>query len=88
MIKAAVTIASAAVLAGFLTVMPGMNVEAGTPKAEIAPKVETMTEKPAALRLDPRTAGCAQRAWPYYEKDCLSGGEPRQVRRISLDRLN
>jgi hypothetical protein len=86
MIKAAITVTAAAVLAGFLTVLPGMNVEAGTPKAEVAPKVEITVEKAAAL--DTRVAGCTQRAWPYYEKDCLTGGEPRRVRLITLDRVN
>jgi len=84
MIKAAITVTTAAVLAGCLTVLPGMNVEAGTPKPETAPKVEAAVEKP----FDTRVAGCAQRAWPYYEKDCLTGGEPRRVRLITLDRVN
>ena len=88
MIKAAITVATAAALAGFLTVLPGMNVEAGTPKAEVAPKVETTVEKPAADRLETRAAGCSQRAWPYYEKDCLTGGEQLRVRLITLDRVN
>src|SRR5712691_4557734 len=86
MIKAAITVATAAALAGFLVVLPGMNVEAGTPKPETAPKVEAAVEKPAAL--ETRAPGCTQRAWPYYEKDCLTGGEPRRVRLITLDRVN
>ena len=84
MIKAAITVATAAALAGFLAVLPGMDVEAGTPKPDTAPRVEAAVEKP----LDTRVAGCSQRAWPYYEKDCLTGGEPRRVRLITLDRVN
>ena len=49
-----------------------------------------------ADRLDVRASGsgCAQRAWPYYEADCLVDfdsrwrGEPRKVRLVTTDRIN
>jgi len=95
MIKLAITIGAAAMLAGVLTILPGMapNVEAGTPAVESAPLT---TEVPAAKqdRL-PVASGvpCAQRAWPYYGQDCLVDfdsrfrGEPRKVRLVTTDRL-
>ena len=56
-----------------------------------------MTEQSAgkADRLDMRTPNsCSQRAWPYYEADCLVDfdarwrGEPRKVRLVTTDRVN
>jgi hypothetical protein len=95
MIKFAITIAAAAVLAGLLTALPAPNVEAGTPalqsaapKAEIAAPSATTDRPPAAP-----AAACSQRAWPYYEQACLvdsgvrSRAEPRKVRLITIDRL-
>jgi hypothetical protein len=97
MIKFAITIGAAAMLAGVLTILPGMapNVEAGTPALEsAAPK--TAAPAPAAKqdRL-PMAAGsaCSQRAWPYYDQACLVDsdsrlrGEPRKVRIVTTDRL-
>jgi hypothetical protein len=82
MIKIAFTICTAAVLAAVVSALPAPPVEARTPKAEPATKIET------------QSSPCAQRAWPYYGQDCVIdfdarwGGEPRKVRLITTDRLN
>ena len=101
MLKFAATIGTALLCAGLLTVLPGVapEVAAGTPKAQ---PVRAHGESPAEPgtrkgdRMDARAPGngCSQRAWPYYEADCLVGsdtrgrGGPRQVRLVTLDRIN
>jgi hypothetical protein len=80
MIKAAASIGAAAILTAFVSMVPAPRVEAGTPVASSAG--------------EGRTAGCAQRAWPYSQHGCLSEfearwhGEPRKVRLVTTDRLN
>ena len=101
MLKIAATIGTALLCAGLLTLLPGMarDVAAGTPKAQpVGAYGEIASEQPAgkADRLDARAAGtdCSQRAWPYYQQDCLVDfaarwrGEPRKVRLVTTDRLN
>ena len=97
MIKIAATVGAAALVATFVAFV-APNVQAGTPKAEtLAPQTETAA--PAAARKGDRLevkvpgAGCSQRAWPYYEQDCLIdfesrwSGEPRKVRLVTTDRV-
>ena len=97
MIKLAITIGAAAMLAGVLTILPGMapNVEAGTPAVESALRG---AEVPAPAAKQDRLSvasgvPCAQRAWPYYGQDCVVDfdsrfrGEPRKVRLVTTDRL-
>lgn len=86
MIKAAVTIGCAAILAGFICMLPAPRVEAGTPQAA-PPAVAVAAALQPAKAADPRTSDCAQRAWPYYDHGCLAG-EPRKVRLVTTDRLN
>jgi hypothetical protein len=97
MIKFAITIGAAAMLAGLLTILPAMapNVEAGTPVTEsAAPVSEAPVQAAKADRLPVATgAACAQRAWPYYDRACLVDldgrfrGESRKVRLVTTDRL-
>jgi hypothetical protein len=100
MIKTAATVGAAALVAGFVAFV-APNVQAGTPKSEmIVPPVETVlpatpAAAPKADRLEVKApgAGCSQRAWPYYEQDCLVNfearwnGEPRKVRLVTTDRV-
>jgi hypothetical protein len=94
MIKFAITIGAAAMLAGFLTIVPTPGVEAGTPNIATAPKVEAPLQSAKSDRLPVATgAACSQRAWPYYDQACLAdfdtrfSGEPRKVRLVTTDRL-
>jgi hypothetical protein len=90
MIKAAITIGSAAILAGLVSMMPAPAVQAGTPSAPIGASASTL---PSAETAAPASR-CSQRAWPYYEQGCLTDfdarwrGEPRKVRVVTTDRLN
>jgi hypothetical protein len=97
MIKTAATVGAAALVAGFVAFV-GPNVQAGTPKAEtivapVATIVPAATAKADRLAVKVPGAGCSQRAWPYYEQDCLVdfearwSGEPRKVRIVTTDRL-
>ena len=99
MIKFAATIGAALLCAGVLTVLPTPDVAAGTPTAQSTAVDGESGAAPAtgkADRLDVRAPGngCSQRAWPYYEADCLvdfdarRGGEPRKVRLVTTDRIN
>jgi hypothetical protein len=79
MIKAAVTIGSAAILAGLVSILPAPGVEAGTSKAHLGAAVADLPQVPA-VRSDAgeaRAAGCSQRAWPYYGQDCLTDFDAR-----------
>jgi hypothetical protein len=100
MIKIAATAGTALLFAGLLTVLPGMtpDVAAGTPNLRSGIHAEA-TAAPTtgkADRLEVRIpgSGCSQRAWPYYEADCLVDfdarwrGEPRKVRLVTTDRVN
>ena len=97
MIKFAITIGAAAMLAGLVTILPGMvpNVEAGTPAAESALRGADVPAPAAKQDLLPVASGvaCSQRAWPYYGQDCVVDfdsrfrGEPRKVRLVTTDRL-
>jgi hypothetical protein len=94
MIKTAATVGFAALVAGFVA-FAGPNVEAA-PKIEAAAR-QAETAAPSLRkgdRLDRAAgAGCSQRAWPYYEQDCLVdfearwSGEPRKVRLVTTDRV-
>jgi len=97
MIKAAVAIGSAAILAGLISALPAPKVEAGTPASEVrVATLDPATQKSTAA--DPTEnrnpgADCSQRAWPYYEQGCLVDfdarwrGEPRKVRLVTTDRI-
>ena len=96
MIKLAITIGAAAMLAGVFTVLPGMapNVEAGTVIESPAPKADAPAQSAKGDRLPVAApAACSQRAWPYYDQACLVDfdgrfrGEPRKVRLVTTDRL-
>jgi hypothetical protein len=97
MIKLAITIGAAAMLAGLLTVLPGMapHVEAGTPAAESALRGSEVPAAAAKQDRLPVASGvpCSQRAWPYYGQGCVVDfdsrfrGEPRTVRLVTTDRL-
>jgi hypothetical protein len=98
MFRAAIAVGAAVLSATLLIVLPGMTprVAAGTPQPEAAAPVHAAVQQPVAKadRLDRVPgAGCSQRAWPYYDQDCLVDfdarwrGEPRKVRLITTDRL-
>jgi len=86
MIKTAISIGFAAVLAALVSAIPAPGVHAGAPEG--VPQAAGKTEA------DARTSGCSQRAWPYYEQGCVADfdarwrGEPRKVRLVTTDRLN
>ncbi|MFL4967608.1 MAG: hypothetical protein ACJ8EN_08920 [Xanthobacteraceae bacterium] len=93
MIKAAITIGSAAILAGLVSVMPAPGVQAGTPNAQIG--AAAALTQPSGAETPPVDGVCSQqRAWPYYDQGCLADfdarwrGEPRKVRLVTTDRLN
>ena len=76
-------IAAVALGAAVMLVVPGVSpeVEAGTPPAAVK-----------GDRLDYRPSGqaCSERAWPYYEPDCLRKTEASErplVRVLSFHRL-
>src|SRR5947209_9013251 len=71
MIKAFSAIAIAAFVAAALTVLPGF-----------APQVEASVPAPLAKadRLDVRSGGCAQQAWPNIEASCLRVPGSRTLR--------
>jgi hypothetical protein len=59
-----------------------------------SPQVEARTPSVKGDRLDYRPTGtaCSERAWPYYEVNCLRNrsqpnGQVRAVRIISTDRV-
>jgi hypothetical protein len=95
MIKAAITIGSAAILAGLVSMMPAPGVHAGTPNAQIV-TVAPSSQPASKIHEENGTpgSGCSHRAWPYYEQGCLADfdarwrGEPRKVRLVTTDRLN
>jgi hypothetical protein len=93
MIKAAITIGSAAILAGLASMMPAPSVQAGTSAARV--EAAASIQHPAGVAETPAiAAGCSQRAWPYYAQGCPTDfdarwrGEPRKVRLVTTDRLN
>ena len=83
MIKAAATLAAAAILAGFATMVPAPRVEAGVPSGAAVGASQAVEAN-----------GCAQRAWPYAQHGCQTAfdarwhGEARKVRLVTTDRLN
>jgi hypothetical protein len=101
MFKIAATVGTALLCAGLFTVLPGMtpDVAAGTPTAQPMglhgeTAITPTTGKADRLELRIPGSGCSQRAWPYYEADCLVDfdarwrGEPRRVRLVTTDRVN
>jgi hypothetical protein len=76
-------IAAAAIGAAVILALPGFSpqVEAGTGTHSPAVKGDRLTG-----------AACSQRAWPYYEPQCLRDaknvrGQARVVRIVSTDKL-
>jgi len=94
MFKPATTVASAAILAGLTCVMWAGGVHAGTLQAAGGTAVSPQAATSEATDARATSAGCAQRAWPYYAQGCQSGfdarwhGEPRKARLVTTDRLN
>jgi hypothetical protein len=84
MFKAAIAaIAALALCAGFIVIVLGISPQV----AASAPQRVTKAD-----RLDIQTYGptCSQRAWPYYEPDCLRKTEASArpiVRVVSIDQL-
>jgi len=81
MIKTISAIAVAALLAGAVTLLPGlsMQVQANVPAAG---KTDRADLPPA----------CAQQSWPYYQRDCLrdhgrNAGRSAAVRIVTADRV-
>jgi hypothetical protein len=83
--KALSAIAAIAFGAAVMLALPGFS-----------PEVEARTPPPAVKgdRLDYRPTGtaCAERAWPYYEANCLRdrnqpNGQARPVRIVTTDRF-
>lgn len=82
MIKTLSAIAVAAMLAGAVTLLPGlsMQVQANVPAAGKSDRADL---QPA----------CEQQSWPYYQRDCLrdhgrNAGRPAAVRIVTADRVD
>jgi hypothetical protein len=74
--KAIWAVATAAVVAAIITFIPSLSAVEASPRAV------------KGDRLDIRSAAsCAERAWPYYGRDCLRGA-PKSVRIVSTDRIS
>ena len=91
MFKAVISVGAAAIIATLVTVVPALQVEAGTALRGTVAPVEEEIQTPV-----PHDAGkrdCAQRAWPYYGQECLTPAEgrasadARAVRVVTTDRL-
>jgi len=85
MFKAVISVGAAAIIAALVTVVPALQVQAGTGLRGTVAPVEPAIE--AAAAHNPSKPDCAQRAWPYYGQDCLTAAEARAVRVVSTDRL-
>ena len=87
MIKFAITISAAALLAGLLTILPGMapNVEAGTVLESAAPKAEAPVQAGKGDRHGTRARQPVTTC--LVDFDGRFRGEPRKVRLVTTDRL-
>jgi len=70
--------------AGMVLALTGFSPEAGAGTPPKAVKGDRIDMRPIG-------ADCSQRAWPYFETQCLRdrkqlGGQARQVRVVSTDR--
>lgn len=81
MIKTLSAIAVAAMLAGAVTLLPGlsMQVQANVPAAGKTDRADLQ-------------ASCEQQSWPYYDRACLrdhgrNAGRPAAVRIVTTDRV-
>ncbi|MBZ0146335.1 MAG: hypothetical protein K8F62_02175 [Pseudorhodoplanes sp.] len=104
MLKVFTAIASAALIAAAVVLVPGMNQEvaASTPDPvqqsvtaikgdRLAVKaLATPVTKPVAAKPAAKQlpATCAQQHWPYLDQSCLRNAALRQVRLVSADRLH
>jgi hypothetical protein len=80
MFKSISLIATAALIAGAVTVLPALSGQVAANEPQALAKSDRLPEKVFG-------AGCSQRAWPYYETNCLrDGGQSRQVRVVGLER--
>jgi hypothetical protein len=90
MFKAVVSVGAAAIIAALVTVVPALQVEAGTGlRGTVAPFEAAI---PTPLPHNPGKPECAQQAWPYYGQDCLTAEgraatDTRAVRVVTTDRL-
>ncbi len=79
--KALSAFAGLALLAGALSLLPG-----------ISPQVEASTPPPVLKSDRAGAAECSRQAWPYYAGACLrdparNAGRARQIRMVTTDRL-
>ena len=97
MLKVFTAIASAALIAAAVVLVPGMNQEvaASTPdpvqQSVTATKADRLAAKPVSVKPVANKqvpANCRQQHWPYLDQSCLSNAAPRQVRLVSADRLH
>ena len=88
MIKAVISVGAAAIIAAVITVVPALQVEAGTALRGTDAPVDEAIQTPVPHNAN--KPDCAHRAWPYYGQDCLTAAEgraPRAVRVVTTDRL-
>jgi hypothetical protein len=91
MFKAVMSVGAAAIIAAVVTVVPALQVEAGTALRGTVDPVDSAIQAPVPH--NPGKPDCAQRAWPYYGEDCLTAAEgrapadTRTVRVVTTDRL-
>jgi hypothetical protein len=89
MIKAVISVGAAAIIAALVTVVPALQVEAGTALRGSVDPVDSAIQ--ATVAHSPGKPDCALRAWPYYGQDCLTAAEgapaeTRAVRVVTTDR--
>jgi hypothetical protein len=85
MLKTITVIACAAIVAAFVSVMPGFS-----PQVEAASDA-TVLAKGDRLDMRPLGTACSQRNWPYFEATCVRdraqpAGQPSTIRVITTDR--
>jgi hypothetical protein len=79
MFKSFSLIATAALIAGAVTVLPALSGQVAANEPQALTKTDRLPAKIFG-------ADCSQRAWPYYEATCLRDGQSRQVRIVALER--
>lgn len=82
MLKILSAIVAAAAVAGVLVVVPGLS-----PDVAASTQIHEVNQGAKTDRLqirDVTAATCSERAWPYYDRNCVrDSNEPRRVRVIA-----
>lgn len=86
MLKAIYAVATAAVVAACIVAFPSLSAQVQAGALALSAKTDRADTRPLAV-------DCSQRAWPYFETDCLRDtrnpqGQARQVRFVTVDHLS